>query len=632
VYVAEPTRHRVRAIDPDGRARPFAGTGEEGSDGDGEPAEEARLAVPVSVAVDSEGYVLIADQHERVIRRVDPDGIIDTVAENVEARQLAAGTNGTVYLTAGELVYRLGADGRPVPVAGGGERWAEKADGKPAAQAGLWETGAVAADGGSVYFAEAGKPSVRAVAPNGVLVTVAGNSYLSPEEGGFAGDGGPAVRAELNHPTGLAVGPDGERYVADTYNNRIRRIDDAGVITTVAGTGERADRGDGEPATKAALTEPTSVAVGRDGELYITSTTSSRVRRVDPDGTIDTLADLDPPRPDGKATATDLGTLRTLAVGVDGTLYLDTAAGLRTVARDGTLDPAMPGDAAFRTSSEVVPARDGSLLALSGATLERYYPDGGVLHTPLGGPERAPTDDPAKQPELRHLATGPRDEVYVGGTTAIHRVAEDGTLDQVYGRRGGDDLGAFTVGPDGSLFVLSGDQVLRLRDGKAEPVTAAESTYRPADEEDGGPAKEASLSLPGDLAVTEDGTLFVTTADGVRRVDTGGDIDTVVPSTTNADDTIRSVTELAVGPGGDLYLGYAEGKVDVLVRPGELPTSSGSAWLFWFGGVALVLAGAALTFVLRRRVAVRTAGAPATAGETSGEPAAEPAGEPETEK
>ena len=378
VYVAEPAGHRVRRIGQDGKAEPFAGTGVKGGDGDGKPAERATLSGPSDVAADAEGNVYIADAGNNRIRRVDADGIISTVTTVEAPRGVAVDRTGAVYVTTGETVARLDARERAVPVAGGGDRWADEADDAPARQADLTGPNAVAVGpDGTVYLTEDGRPAVRAVRPDNVLVTVAGSAYRDRDEGGFAGDGGPATRAELNHPDGVAVGPDGARYVADTYNNRIRRIAPNGTIATVAGTGERADRGDGGPATEAALTEPTDLAFGADGALYVTGTATGRVRRIAPDGTISTLADLAPPDRAERATDTQLSQVRSLAVGVDGTVYVaETSGKVYAVAGDGTLQP-VGSDLPARpsVSGHLAAGADGSLY-LGIDEIARRTPDG----------------------------------------------------------------------------------------------------------------------------------------------------------------------------------------------------------------------------------------------------------------
>jgi streptogramin lyase len=137
-----------------------------------------------------------------------------------------------------------------------------------------------------VYVADTRNARIRRIDPvTGIITTIAGTGTL-----GDSGDGGPATAARLTLPRGLTVAPDGSLYVADAGAHRIRRIDPAGVITTVAGVGQRHCTGDGGPAADAALAAPSGLAVGPEGSLYIADASNNRIRRVTPTGRITTHA------------------------------------------------------------------------------------------------------------------------------------------------------------------------------------------------------------------------------------------------------------------------------------------------------------------------------------------------------
>lgn len=137
---------------------------------------------------------------------------------------------------------------------------------------------------GSMYIAERQGTLIVKVDPAGVLAVVAGTG-----SSGFSGDGGPAAEAELNGASAVATDAEGNVYIADTLNNRVRMIDGEGVITTVAGTGVEGVSGDGGPATAARLSSPGGIAIDRDGNLYINDGANFRIRRVERDGTITTV-------------------------------------------------------------------------------------------------------------------------------------------------------------------------------------------------------------------------------------------------------------------------------------------------------------------------------------------------------
>ena len=280
VYVAGGENQRVRRIDTAGVISTFAGTGEAGFSGDGGPAIEAQLSYPVGVAVDSAGNVYVADVVNQRVRRIDTAGVISTFA-------------GT------------GEDGF-------------SGDGGPAVRAQLSYPISVAVDGaGNVYVAGYESSRVRRIDTAGVISTFAGTG-----EDGFSGDGGPAVQAQFypGNDGFLSVATDaaGNVYVADARNRRVRRIDTAGVISTIAGTGEAGFSGDGGPAVQAQLRGPAGVAVDGAGNVYIADPGNHLVRKLTPVGGSGTSPGGSDPFsiPDrGGRSTTSSGTAETLRVG-----------------------------------------------------------------------------------------------------------------------------------------------------------------------------------------------------------------------------------------------------------------------------------------------------------------------------
>ena len=194
-------------------------------------------------------------------------------------------------------------------------------DGAPAAQASLNDPTGVAVDTrGNVYVADSANHCIRRVGKDGVIATVAGMGTS-----GFSGDGEKATLAHLNFPTGVAVDAAGAVYIADTGNNRIRRVGPNDLITTVAGSGAEGFSGDGGPATQAALNSPYSVAVDVRGNLYIADLGNERVRRVGPGGLIATAAGKGTfgfAGDDGPAAKASLNTPCGVAVDAQGNLYI----------------------------------------------------------------------------------------------------------------------------------------------------------------------------------------------------------------------------------------------------------------------------------------------------------------------
>ncbi len=297
VYIAETYHYGVRRVDAAGMITTVAGSGVLGFSGDGGLAISATLNNPYDVAVAPDGSFFVADLGNNRIRRVDPNGIITTVAGTgpygfsgdggpATLAQLNGpygvelGPDGSLYIADRDnsRVRRVGPDGIISTVAGGGVCGGSHGDGGPATRACLaqpWHV-AVAPDG-SLYIADRGHYRVRRVGTDGIISTVAGAGT-----GGFSGDGGPATLAHLSSPEGIAVGPDGTLYIADASNYRVRQVGSDGIINTIAGNGTSgfSASGDGGLAIRAQFSEPTDLALGRDGSLYVADYLNGRVRRV----------------------------------------------------------------------------------------------------------------------------------------------------------------------------------------------------------------------------------------------------------------------------------------------------------------------------------------------------------------
>ena len=279
----------------------IGGTGTAGFSGDGGPATQAKLWNPYNIALAPDGTMYIADYENNRIRRIGPDGIINTVAGN--------GTRGF------------------------------SGDGGPATQASLNEAiGIAIAPDGSLYIADSSNHRIRRVGLDGIITTVAGTGTA-----GFTGDGGPATQARLRGPIGIAFGPDCSLYIADRNNHRIRRVGPDGIIFTVAGTGTAGFSGDGGPAKQAGLNSPNGVAVAQDGSLYIADRANRRIRRVGPDGIITTVAGTGTAGfsgDGGAATLASLGLVRGVTVAPDGSLYIADLDNhrIRRVSGDGIIN------------------------------------------------------------------------------------------------------------------------------------------------------------------------------------------------------------------------------------------------------------------------------------------------------
>lgn len=283
----------------------FAGNGTNGSTGDGGTAKLAALGMPYGVAKDKDGNVYISDYGYWVIRKVTPLGIISTIAgtPGVGGPEGDGGpaSAGKLFRPLGiavdsaynificdhghNKIRKINKGGIITTVAGTGSAGFNN-DGILATSATINNPADVAVDiVGNIYIADQANYRVRKVSTSGIISTIAGTGVS-----GFSGDGGPATNAQISNPYSVDVDTKGNVYIADYSNFRIRKIDTAGIITTIAGTGASGFSGDGGLATIAQMSQPSSVSVDSKGNVFFSDMNNQRVRKIDALGIITTVA------------------------------------------------------------------------------------------------------------------------------------------------------------------------------------------------------------------------------------------------------------------------------------------------------------------------------------------------------
>ncbi len=306
-FIADTTNERIRQVFPSGGIRTFAGNGVSGFTGDNGPATNARIGRPWGIGVDDDGNVYFPEMLNQRIRMVKRStetihtfagtgqfAFCDNVAPlsacfknptNVDydpvADALYVGDSGN------QRIRKIPLNGGNVTTVAGTGFLGFTGDGGPATQARFNGPGGIAVHPTfGIYVADEQNFRIRHIntAATPLISTYAGNGNEP-----HGGDGGPAMSAKLNGPGALTTDDFGNLYIADSLNQRIRKVNASGTMTTLAGSGASGFSGDGGQATNASLTSPSGVAADRNGNVYLSDTSNHRVRRVAPNGVITTI-------------------------------------------------------------------------------------------------------------------------------------------------------------------------------------------------------------------------------------------------------------------------------------------------------------------------------------------------------
>ena len=478
------------AVPPTGLAAPNVGSGAGiistiagGGVGDGSPAAAAWLVSPQGMALDGSGNLYVADRGNHRVRRIDAaSGVMTTVA-------------GT-----GDFGFA--------------------GDGGPASNSSVWPSGVAVDSAGNLFIADNFNNRIRRVdAVSGVISTVAGNGVS-----GFSGDGGPAVAASLYLPSAVAVDTAGNLFIADVGNERVRRVDAvSGVITTVAGNGGHGWSGDSAPAVAAELCQPNGVAVGAAGNLYIADWCDNRIRRVDAishivttvagDGTASWKGDgglaVDAGLSPSSVFVDSFGNLFLADVGSNRIRRVDAVSHIITTVAGGG-NPRIIGDggpatnASLFTPTSVVVSPSGNI----------YVSEWGFVDYDLLGPFRS-------DGRIRRVDANSGVIATVAGGVGV------GDGRQATSARVVEPAG-ITTDAFGNLYIadFADSRVRRVDAGSGAMTTIAGiGTAQFERWGDGGPARDAQLRTPADVAIDGDGNLYIADplANAVRRVeaDTG---------------------------------------------------------------------------------------------------------------
>ena len=581
-------------------------------------ATKASLGAITSVSSDAAGNIYLADVGRNLVLKISPMGSLDTLlgkASKFDTRSdlcsrisglgvslwwpnfpsslvsVAAGADGNVYAVESDSLYQIKPNLQSAIIAGACGSPGYQGDGGPAANATLNTIGGAFVDpSGVVYFADTRNNRVRKISADGTITTVAGDG-----QGSFSGDGGPATRAALNGPRSVVLDAAGNLYIADTNNNRIRKVSADGTISTLIGNGQPGFSGDGAAPIGASLNAPRALALDSSGALYIADTNNNRIRMIGTDGNISTFAGNGQAGfsgDGGAATSAALNLPNGVSAGPSGTILIadtlnrrvrqvDSSGRISTIAGDGT--PSFVGDenaaanaflflpqaiasdqsgnmyiadTGYNRVRKVSP--NGKITTVAGYGLADSSGDGGLaVNAALNAPQGVAID-----------ASG---NVFIADTKnqRIRQVTPDGKISTIAGTGangfsgdGGQATRAafaypagIAVDGNGEIYVadMNNNRIRKiLNDGSIRTVAGNGQQFSVAG--DGGPAVQASITVPQAVAVDSWANLYITDtwSSRVRKVTAAGTITTIAGdgSVDTIEDSVPATQTLIVTPKG----------------------------------------------------------------------------------
>ncbi|HEY4179288.1 MAG TPA: DUF4215 domain-containing protein [Kofleriaceae bacterium] len=536
VYFSDRGNNRIRRIGQNSIISTIAGNGSSTFGGDLGPALAAGID-PFGIAVDGLGNLYLADRGHGRIRRIDgATGIITTIAgtnsssyngDNIPAITANLFGPATIALS-GDVLYiadtyhwrvrKIDASGTLTTVAGTGN-YGDGLDGGVATSTDLNEPTGVTVDShGTLYIADSENGRVRRLEANGTLTTIGGAGFPN----GFDGDGGPATAAHLTSPHGLAVDASGTIYIADTANNRVRRI--AGTtISTIAGTSLTGFGGDGGAATSAPLLGSGGIAFDPTGTLYVADSFASIVRRIDTMGVIATIAGAGIygyAGDGGPAIVAQLRAPSDVAADGAGNVYIADNYNkvVRRVATDGTISTVVTG---LQYPQGLDVDAMGNIYVADSNNSRVVKVDAGGTTTIIGaGTLNQPTSCAIDGNGNLFIADHSNGQIYrFDAMTSVLSIFVDAATLGGYPQ-------AIDIDASGNLFVADDVYSRVLRVDTSGSVTTIAGAGVGADDGDGGPATSAILDYPHGIAL-HDGAIYVRDRYSIRRIGGTGQIVTV---------------------------------------------------------------------------------------------------------
>ncbi|PQJ13050.1 hypothetical protein CJD36_004720 [Flavipsychrobacter stenotrophus] len=443
-----------------------------------------------------------------------------TAAGLINCRGVALDPSGNVYIISGHVIRKVNSSGIITTYAGSTSTYGFSGDGGLAISANLYTPSGIAFDAaGNLYIADADNNRIRKVNTSGYISTIAGSTF------GFSGDGGAAGLSKLARPEGVAIDATGNIYIADGGNQRIRKINTSGIISTIAGNGLTGFAGDGGAATSARFQTPNGIAVDASGNIYVADNGNFRIRKINTSGIISTVAGNASTGygADGvAATATPLSMVTGVAVDASGNIYIPDWINYRIRKVSG-----------------------GIISTIAGIGIDGYSGD--------GGPATA-----ARVSRTEGIAIAPYNNIYIAdaGNSVIRKIPCPGgtaTIDPITGAAGlcpgtGLSLSETTVGGTWSSNAPSIATV--DINGNVYGVGAGTATISYTVTNSCGPASATTSitvnPLPNAGTITGPGSICIPTSITLSSTITGGIWSSATPAIASVNGT-GTVTALSVG-------------------------------------------------------------------------------------
>jgi sugar lactone lactonase YvrE len=543
IYVADMDGQVIKKISPDGVVTTFAGSGKAGhNDGSGTAAS---FYYPGGIAVDSSGDVYVKDVGIGVVvRKISPDGLVTTLPASGNGSAPASvfkatDSAGNVYASDfyKNRIQKTSAKGAVTTFAGSGQ--VGHADGRGTA-ASFNHPGGVAMDSsGNVYVADYYNNMIRKITPAGVVTTLAGSGQVGYVDGRGAA-------ASFNYPNSVAVDSSGNVYVADEKNREVRKITPDGVVKTVAGSGTGSMNG---PGNAASFASPSGVTVDSSGNVYVADSGNNLIRKIAPDGMVETLAGSGTPgHDDGRGTSASFNNPNSVAVDSSGNVYVS----------DNTSN-----------------------------LIRKITPDG-VVRTLAGTGKRGQTDGPGAAASFsapEGIAVDSSGDVYVleFGSSAVRKITPAGVVTTLgaRGQKGHEEGRGIAVDSAGNVYVadLGANMIRKIAPDGVATTLAGSGQQGRAD----GRGTTASFLSPFGVAVDSSGNVYVTDSgsDLIRKVTRDGVVTTLAGAGSLGDAdgagaaaSFNRPLGIAVDSSGNVYVADSQNNLIRKIQPITLAASA----------------------------------------------------------